>query len=161
MASIAQAASIEQLALCFARRPILAKDEKVLGYELLFHEASDSAKPNQTIVDALNNIGLDVACNGHLAFIPCTQEMLLQDVFLALPFDKIVIEIQPDIPLNPPMIEAYERHHQKGYKIAIDKFSKGDNREQLLPLASVVKIDCESDYSQFALYKGKPYKLLA
>ncbi|HSS96897.1 MAG TPA: HDOD domain-containing protein, partial [Terriglobales bacterium] len=89
------------------------------------------------------------------------QEMLLQDVFLALPFDKIVIEIQPDIPLDRPMIEACERLHQKGYKIAIDKFSRGDDREQLLPFASVVKIDCESDHSQFALYKGKPYKLLA
>ena len=93
--------SLEKTSSCLARQPILAQDEKVLGYELLFQEAqedagfaSDGERATSDIIDTLNVIGLDVVCDGRLAFIKCTQRMLLQDHLLLLPSDKVVAEIQ-------------------------------------------------------------------
>ena len=160
MATTAQAVSAEQEAPCLARQPILTKDEKVIGYEVLF--GPDSANAG-SIFKTLTGVGLDVVCAGGLAFIPCTQEMLLRDAFFALPLDKIVIEIQPDIEVNGAVIETCEQLKQEGYKIAIDKFSQGDSREQLLPFASLLKIDLASEGSAqlAAAHARKPYKVLA
>jgi c-di-GMP-related signal transduction protein len=83
-----------------ARQPILTKDEKMLGYELLFREnpeddrfASDGESATCCIVDTLNVVNLDAACDGRLAFIHCTRQMLLKEFFLLLPPDKVVVEI--------------------------------------------------------------------
>src|SRR6185369_14428768 len=123
MANIAQAASAEKTSSCLARQPILTKDEKVVGYEVLFRETSENSHPAiGNIFDTLSDVTLDVLCDGSLAFIPCTQEMLVQDALLALPLDKVVIEIKLDVEVSNPVMEACERLKQKGYKIAIDKF---------------------------------------
>ena len=76
-----------------ARQPILAADEKVLGYELLFHQGpedetlvgSDVEGVTCAIIDTLNAIGLGVLCDGHRAFIDCTHQMLLMEYFTLLP----------------------------------------------------------------------------
>ena len=61
---------------CVARHPILAADEKVLGYELLFQQdgsepyaSSDMESVACAIIDTLSLIGLDVLCDGRAAFI--------------------------------------------------------------------------------------------
>jgi len=143
-----------------------------MGYEVLFRETSDSP-PTSTldhasgsIVDAVRNVGLDVVGDGHVAFIPCTHPMLLQDALFSLPSDKVVVEIQPGITVGAPLIEACERHRKRGYKIAIDNFRKGDDREQLLPFADFLKVDFSprgaEDYSQIAAaHARKPYKMVA
>ena len=164
MPTTAQATSAEQLAPCLARQPILTKVEKVVGYEVLFRETAGNAEfAANRIFDALTDVGLDIVCDGSLAFIPCTQEMLLLDAFFALPIDKVVVEIQANITTDGAAIEACERLKQKGYKIAIDKFCPGDGREQLLPFAALLKIDWQSKSREqlTATHVGKPYKLLA
>ena len=53
-----------------ARQPILTKDEKVVGYELLFGESSEERFRSDTenatahVIDTLNVLGLDVVCDG-------------------------------------------------------------------------------------------------
>lgn len=85
MNSSVKAAPAEKPTPCLARQPILDKDEKVLGYELLFREHPEDNRFNsdyevgtRSIIDTLNIMGLDVVCDGRLAFINCTQEMLLK-----------------------------------------------------------------------------------
>ncbi len=160
MATTAQAVSAENTAPFLARQPILTKDEKVIGYEVLFAETSANTSD---IFRALTEVSLDVISCGHLTFIPCTQEMLLQEVFFTLPLDKIVVEIQPDVKISDAVIKACERLKREGYKIAIDKFCQGDHREQLLPFASLLKIDWTSEgHAELAgAHMRKPYKILA
>jgi hypothetical protein len=95
MSSSAKTAPAEKPASCLARQPILNKDEKVVGYELLFRESPDENRFNsdfesgtRSIIDTLNVMGLDVVCDGRLAFINCTQEMLLKEFLLLLPAEK-------------------------------------------------------------------------
>lgn len=173
MAANAQAISAEATAPDLARQPILAKDEKVMGYEVLFREAAaipeSLSTPNPVhadIVDALKIVGLDVLCDTHLAFIPCTEQMLLQDALLALPANRVVAEIQTSVTISTPVMEACRRLRKGGYKIAIDDYQSGDHRERLLPLADYLKVDiglrgAEDLARMVATHFGKPCKLLA
>ncbi|MBZ5685149.1 MAG: HDOD domain-containing protein [Acidobacteriia bacterium] len=141
-------APAEKPGSCLARQPILNKDEKVLGYELLFRESleenqfnSDFEGGTRSIIDTLNVMGLDVVCDGRLAFINCTHEMLLKEFFLLLPAEKTVIEIQESVPADDGLVAACDRLKLAGYQIALDNFVPGDPREVLLPYADYLKVD--------------------
>ena len=148
MNTSAKTASAEKPGACLARQPILNKDEKVLGYELLFRESPEDDRFNadfeagtRSIIDTLNVMGLDVVCDGRLAFINCTHEMLLKEFFLLLPAEKTVVEIQENVPADEPVLAACDRLKLEGYRIALDHFVPGDPREALLPYADYLKVD--------------------
>ena len=112
-----------------ARQPILTREEKVVGYELLFRETAEDTHFNSDVetattstIDTLNVLGLDAVCDGRLAFINCTRQMLLKDYFLLLPPDKIVIEIQETVPADEIVLFACQRLRQKRYRLALDNF---------------------------------------
>ena len=148
MNSSVKAAPAEKPTPCLARQPILDKDEKVLGYELLFRENPEDNRFNsdyevgtRSIIDTLNIMGLDVVCDGRLAFINCTQEMLLKEFFLLLPPEKIVVEIQEGVRPDEKVIAACDRLKLEGYRIALDNFAIGDPRDTLLPYVDYLKVD--------------------
>ena len=170
MPPAAQAVSAEKLASCLARIPILTKDEKVMGYRVLFRESSDPSTPTSDpavggIVDTLKTLGLDVVSDHHLAFIPCTDQMLLQDALFDLPSAKAVADIQPGITISAPVMEACERLKKGGYKIALDNFRKGDGREPLVPFADFLKVDLGhqgvADYAKLAAAHAGKRKMVA
>ena len=173
MGSQAQAASIEDSGPCIARQPILTVDEEVFGYELLFrasanedHFASDVENATCTTIDTLNVIGLNVLCDGRLAFVNCTHRMLLREYFLLLPPDEVVVEIQETVTADEGSVGACQRLKQRGYTIALDNFVLGDPREALVPYADFLKIDLKNVTPQesaamIALYAGEDCHLLA
>jgi EAL and modified HD-GYP domain-containing signal transduction protein len=172
MATTAQAASAEKTAPCLARQPILAKDEKVLGYEVSFPGITDAhsspSTPDQAacdILDAVKEAGLEVLCDGRLAFLQCTPSMLLQEALLTLPPDKVIIDLRPEVTADASVLEACQGLKRKGYKIAISDFCEADSRKRLLPLADFLRVDSRrraESYAQIAaIHGGKPYKLLA
>jgi EAL and modified HD-GYP domain-containing signal transduction protein len=125
----AKLASATQSTDCLARQPILNKDEKVLGYELLFRESaaeerfsSDFDGGTRSIIDTLNIMGLDVVCDSRRAFINCTHDMLLKEYFLLLPAEKVVVEIQETVPVDDAVIAACQQLKMEGYRIALDNF---------------------------------------
>jgi c-di-GMP-related signal transduction protein len=131
-----------------ARQPILTKDGEVFGYELLYrasveatHFESDAENATYAAIDTLNVLGLDVVCDGRLAFINCTHEMLLKDYFLLLPPDKVVIEVQETVPADESVLAACQRFKQKQYRIALDNFLPTDPREPLIPFVDFIKVD--------------------
>lgn len=138
-----------------ARQPILTRDEKVLGYELLYREnhddhriASDADGAACSTIDTLNVIGLDAVCDGHLAFIDCTHQMLLKEFFLLLPSDKVVVEIQAAVPVDEAVIDACQKLKQGHYKIALDNFTLNDPRASLVPYADFLKVDLREAQSE-------------
>jgi c-di-GMP-related signal transduction protein len=141
-------ASPEKPSSCLARQPILSKDEKVLGYELLFRESPQEDRFNadleggtRSIIDTLNVMGLDAVCDGRRAFINCSHDMLLEGFFLLLPAEKAVAEIQEKVPVDERVIAACQQLRMEGYEIALDNFGPGDAREKLIPFANYLKID--------------------
>ncbi len=131
-----------------ARQPILNADESVLGYELLFRDgvvdyfsSPDSDAASRSTLDASLLLGLDVLCDGRLAFVNCTRDLLLNDYITLLPPDRVVVEILETVPADEPVIAACRRLKKAGYRIALDDFVPGDPREPLSRLADIIKID--------------------
>ena len=172
MTAAAHAVLADKPAPCLARRPIFTKDEKVMGYEVLFDGLSgaecspDREQAPSGIVEALQSVGLDVMCGGFPAFIHCTHDMLVQDALAALPAKDVVVEIGQDMTVSAPVMEACQRLKKKGYKIAIDSFWMGDDREPLVQFADFIRVDAsrrgaESLAKITAAYKGKPCRMVA
>jgi EAL and modified HD-GYP domain-containing signal transduction protein len=155
-----------------ARQPILSTDETVVGYELFF--AKDS-EPNSfrsggdagttAAIDTLNLVGLDVLCDGRLAFINCSYQMLLAEYFALLPPQDVVIELQETVPADEKAIRACQKLRQSGYSVALDNFAPGDPREALIPHADYIKVDTlmisATDCAAIVAQHGKGRRMLA
>jgi c-di-GMP-related signal transduction protein len=148
MSSHAPPAPLKKPSPCIARQPILAADESVVGYELLFRETSDERRfqadgdnGTRTAIDTLNLIGLGVLCDGRKAFINCTHQMLLLGYFTLLPPGDTVIELQDRVPGDEAVRTTCQALRQAGYGIALDNFAPADPRTPLADLADYIKID--------------------
>ncbi|HEX3351961.1 MAG TPA: HDOD domain-containing protein [Terriglobales bacterium] len=131
-----------------ARQPILTKDEKVFGYELLFRDGVESyfcpADPeaaSRSTLDTSMLMGLDVLCDGRRAFINCTRDMLLKDYVTLLPSSQTVVEILESVEPDDLVMAACQRLKEAGYMIALDDFAVDDPREPLTDIADIVKVD--------------------
>ena len=148
MATPVQAGPSAKSSPCIARQPILTADENVIGYELFFREnqeerhfSSNTDSATSATIDMLNFVGLGVLCDGRLAFINCSHQMLLSDYFALLPPNDVVIEIQETVPADENVIQACQRLKLAGYSMALDNFVPGDQREALVPFACLIKVD--------------------
>ena len=148
---------------CLAPQPILTKDEKVLGYELLFREApderhfhSDVETATTSIIDTLEVVGFDAVCDGRLAFINCTEQLLLKEFFLLLPPEQVVLELQHTVPVSKSVVETCVQLKRKGYKIALDNLVPDDRREPLAIYADFLKVDIRNhSFAQNAALAAK------
>jgi len=145
-----------------ARQPILTKEEKVFGYELLFRDGvenyfcpSDAEAASRSTVDTSMLIGLDVLCDGRRAFVNCTRDMLLKDYVTLLPSQQTVVEILESVEVDDLVIAACQRLKESGYMIALDDFLPNDPREKLADLADIIKIDIRrtNEKQRFAMIK--------
>jgi c-di-GMP-related signal transduction protein len=132
------------------RQPILAADETVIGYKLLFRtdvvshfSAADTTESARTTIDMSTLLGLDILCDNRLAFIPCNREILLQHGIAFLPPDKVVAEIQPGVTMDDGVLQACCELKNAGYKIALEEFTNNDPRQPIVHLADYVKVDLQ------------------
>lgn len=148
MTAQARLGASEKSIPCIARQPILTAEENVIGYELFFRESqfqnrttTDAEREAAATIDMLNLVGLGVLCDGRLAFINCTHNMLLSDYLALLPPSEVVVELQNEIPVNEKVIQKCQHLKRCGYSIALDNFVPNDPREALVPYAHFLKID--------------------
>ena len=135
------------------RQPILAADETVIGYKLLFRtdvashfsavEASESAR---TTIDMSTLLGLNILCDNRLAFIACNREVLLEQTVAFLPSDRVVAEIEPSLAVDDSVLQACCALKNAGYKIAIDEFTIDDPRQSIVHLADYLKVDLQQTF---------------
>jgi EAL and modified HD-GYP domain-containing signal transduction protein len=132
-----------------ARLPILNRDRRVYGYELLFR-ASQHADPSgaaldftaaRVISDALLSIGLDILTDGRRAFVGVSRRMLLEGMPSVLPPDRVVLELAADIEADADVVAACTALRNAGYQIVVDDFVLTDWTADLVPLANFLKVD--------------------
>jgi c-di-GMP-related signal transduction protein len=147
-----------------ARQTILAADETVFGYELLFRDgvedffcATDVDSASRSTLSTSMLIGLDVLCDGRRAFINCTRDILLKDYITLLPSAQAVIEVLESVPADELVIAACQRMKQAGYMIALDDFAPNDPREILTELADIIKVDLRATSPADAAAMVKKY----
>lgn len=147
MSGVTQESSYE--AFCIARQPIIDRNGNTYGYELLFRNGADKTI---AIIDDQNAATIAVATCGFLRvqesvdqskrlFINFTEQLLLNGAPRALPSSVVVIEVLEDIQFSPELFEALIALKQEGYLIAIDDFDLSQEKEDLLQIADIVKVD--------------------
>lgn len=130
------------------RQPVYDRTANVVGYELLFRADQDatSASQNgteassQVIVSAFTDFGLDQLVGKRLGFVNLTRDFLVGT--LAVPFDTelAVLEVLETVDVDTAVVAGVAALAGAGYRIALDDFELGSGHEQLLPLASYVKL---------------------
>jgi c-di-GMP-related signal transduction protein len=159
-AAQAPAKEIKQLHYV-ARQPILDREEKVFGYELLFRDgmentfAGDCDEATRATLDRSLVMGLDVLCDGRRAFINCTRDTLIKGLVTLLPSASAVVEVLEAVPADPDVIAACRSLKEGGYTIALDDFIADDSREALVEMADIIKVDMKltTDVQRAAMVK--------
>lgn len=134
------------------RQPILAADETVIGYKLLFRtdtashlSALDAIAQARTTIDMSTLLGLDILCDHRLAFIGCNRTVLMERGLAFLPPDRVIAEIEPSVPVDDAVLEACCELKNAGYRIALDDFTAKDPRQPIVHLSDYLKVDVKRD----------------
>lgn len=162
-----------------ARQPILDRQGKVYAYELLFRDspnsdtaviASDLLATAQVLENVLNNIGIQRLVGSSKAFVNCSRNMLLDNLFGLLNPKYFVLEVLESVDVDERVVEAVRSYKAMGFEIALDDFvfeSQFINRfEPLFPFVSYIKMDVvensiEDMEKAVVFFKEKGIKLLA
>ena len=162
-----------------ARQPILDRDGKIFAYELLFRDsptsdsaviASDVLATAQVLENVLNNIGLPKLIGDHKAFVNCSREMLLDNLFGLLNPRCFVLEILEDVEVDDALVKAVAHYKARGFEIALDDFIFNNDFLKrcapLYPYVSYVKMDLVDNSEEdlikaAAFFKAKNIKILA
>jgi c-di-GMP-related signal transduction protein len=130
-----------------ARQPIVDREEKVFGYELLFRDglenafSGDTDEASRATLDRSLLMGLDILCDGRRAFVNCTRDTLIKGLVTLLPSTMTVVEILESVPADPDVVTACRNLKEAGYMIALDDYVANDPREALAEMADIVKVE--------------------
>ncbi len=157
-----------------ARQPIFNKHKKLYGYELLFRGGMSNAFPDidgdiatsKLLSSSFFSIGIEKLTGGKIAFINFTQELLLKNIPIMFPHEKIMVEVLEDVDPTEQVIQACRDITGAGYEIALDDFVFRDDLQPLIELASIIKIDfrltpIKEIEQMVAKFKALKIKLLA
>ncbi len=155
-----------------ARQPIVDREERVFGYELLFRDGlenaftGDAEVASRATLDRSLLTGLDVLCDGRRAFLNCTRDTLIKGLVTLLPPASTIVEVLENVPADPDVVAACNHLKQAGYMIALDDYVTGDPREPLSDIADIVKVDMKLTTEQQRVglieqFKAGPSRMLA
>ena len=131
-----------------ARQPILDRDKKTIGYELLFRDGPKNTFPeieaeratsmllSQQFFSAENH-----AIGNKLGFVNFPYQSLINQIPTLFPNKTIVVEILEDCEPTKELLEAIKLLNQKGYTIALDDFVPSPEWIPFLPFIHLIKFD--------------------
>ncbi|MEU8243721.1 HDOD domain-containing protein [Actinoplanes missouriensis] len=131
------------------RQPIFDAKGVVAAYELLFRGRMDAVESGRqdtyatstVMVNAFTEFGIAEVAGNRPCFINLTREFVTGR--LPLPFgpEQVVLEILETVEIDEEVITGITALAEAGYRIALDDFVWGSGHEQLLGIASYVKLD--------------------
>jgi EAL and modified HD-GYP domain-containing signal transduction protein len=131
-----------------ARQPILDRDERITGYELLFSASSGRAVANhahdataRVLVQSVADVGLEQVAAGHPAHVKLTRELLVAVRPLPLPPGRVVIGLDGNHGADIALLSILQELGETGFTVALDGFRSGAAWEALSEHARVVKLD--------------------
>jgi EAL and modified HD-GYP domain-containing signal transduction protein len=132
-----------------ARQPIVDREEKVFGYELLFRDglenafSGDTDEASRATLDRSLLMGLDILCDGRRAFVNCTRDTLIKGLVMLLPSTTTVVEVLESVPADEDVVRACRSLKEAGYMIALDDYVANDPRESLADMADIIKVEMQ------------------
>lgn len=128
------------------RQPIFDAKLNVHGYELLFRDPIEprpdgDAMTADVLVRSGLDIGLGTLVGAKPAFVNATRAFLVGNHEVPFPAGAVVIEVLEDVPRDDEVINGCRRLVEKGYELALDDYAWRGDKDPLLDLASLVKLD--------------------
>lgn len=158
-----------------ARQPILDKNKKLVGYELLFRDGVDNVFPDidgdeatsRLIEGSQFNFGLEDLTDNKPAYINFTLETLQKSYPLLLGKEQIVVEILETIQPGKRLLALAKDLKERGYTLALDDYIHQPVWRHFYPYIDIIKIDfltCSKESIEAVIEAIKPHphiKLLA
>jgi len=156
-----------------ARQPILTRDQKVYGYELLFRDSNSNSFPNIDPNEATSKLLLEqhllgdiqTLCMGKQAFINFHARTLLNDFPSFLNARTVWVELLETVGVDAPLLEACSSATSKGYRIALDDHDFDGQWDPVIPMINMVKVDIQEQgldlEEKIRFFKEKGVPLLA
>lgn len=141
---------MESKTCLIGRQPILADNEHVVAYELLFRSvgAANSAHVRDAtfstasvINNALTNFGVQSLLGDRRGFINLDHELLMSDVLEILPRDQIVLELLESLEVTNELVERCRALKEMGFTLALDDHEYSPVYHELYRIADIVKVD--------------------
>lgn len=131
------------------RQPIYGRRLELHAYELLYRGADvdyadfseGDRATSQVLLNTFTEFGLERIVGGHLAFINLTRGFIVGEYPLPVPRTQVVLEVLEEVDPDEQVLAGLQDLRRRGFKIALDDFVYKPEREPLLALADVVKVD--------------------
>jgi len=127
-----------------ARQPIYDANVKVAGYELILGDQDPD-----TAASAVTQIGMNIVSDAP-AWVPLSSAFLYGGHAAALPADRVIFEVDPEIANDPQALVALRDLRNRGFTLAIDPFEARVDVTGLLSMVQAVKIDATLDRATLA-----------
>ncbi|HEX2903659.1 MAG TPA: EAL domain-containing protein [Jatrophihabitans sp.] len=133
--------------LVVARQPIFDASLDVMGFELLYRSvdvAPRSLSGDQMTAHVLlgaHSIGIDNLVGDKIMFCNADRGVLVGEIEISLPPEQTVIEVLETVTVDAEVLAGCRQLVEAGYRLALDDFRWFEGAEQLLALASIVKLD--------------------
>ena len=132
-----------------ARQPILDRGGALFGYELLFRASATGPAAIDTDMAATANViahaahlGLEKVIGDALGFVNVDAEVLMSDIFVFLPRDKVVLEIVDSMLVTPAIVARISELTSHGFRFSLhDVANEAPGVQALLPMVEFIKLD--------------------
>lgn len=134
------------------RQPILDRQQRIIGYELLFrHDAQaataefsdDLSAGTRVLVNALAHMGVNRLLGDRLAFINVSSSLLHSGFLELLPAESVVLEIPESVEAAPEVLQRCRELRALGFRFALDDYRRAPETGPLLEIASYAKLDVQ------------------
>jgi c-di-GMP phosphodiesterase len=156
------------------RQPIYGRRLELHAYELLYRGADvdyadfseGDRATSQVLLNTFTEFGLERIVGGHLAFINLTRGFIVGEYPLPVPRTQVVLEVLEEVEADEQVLKGMEDLRRRGFKIALDDFVYRPDREPMLALADIIKVDIlgldqAEIRARFQQLKPRGIKLLA
>ncbi len=132
-----------------ARQPILDRNQALFGYKMLFRSAATGPATIDTGIAATASViahaaqlGLERVIGDAFGFINVDAEVIMSDIFVFMPREKVILEIVDRLPVTPPLLERIAALRSHGFRFALGNvMNDSAGVRQLLPSIEYIKLD--------------------
>ncbi|MGB2741666.1 MAG: HDOD domain-containing protein [Cognaticolwellia sp.] len=130
----------------FARQPILDKNNKLYGFELLYRgNLSLDSNAREATLDVIVNCctGMLETSNNLIApiFINLDETFITSELYFPIAPEFGILEILESVTPTPKVLKVLANLHRQGYTLALDDFTFEEHNHLFLPFISIIKID--------------------
>ena len=132
-----------------ARQTIVSGSCQPIGYELLFRDRWENARPDIPVSEASTDLvsraqlslELERLVGANTAFINFPQHSLLNRFPTFFDPERIVVEIMETVEPTDELIAACGELKEQGYRLALDDFDFNQKWQRMSHLVDIIKVD--------------------